>query len=186
LNATDPSGLWCLIHNDNGGCKGAGVGYNIQSWIESKQAAIGDYARLPDYVTLDVSGSTPFPVLLGGGVVTMTRDGHVFAGPQGGVGVPGALGAVRAGWIDGSGGSSNCERDSFAGGASASATGFGALWPLPVVGGIGPSVGETWGHPGDFGSRNFATEAGVGVGGLKSAAGTMSYGFHLGDLPFGW
>ena len=23
INATDPTGLWCLVHNDDGGCKGA-------------------------------------------------------------------------------------------------------------------------------------------------------------------
>jgi hypothetical protein len=25
LNDTDPTGLWCVVHNDHGGCKGSGV-----------------------------------------------------------------------------------------------------------------------------------------------------------------
>ncbi len=29
INGSDPSGLWCLVHNDNGGCKGAGVAKSV-------------------------------------------------------------------------------------------------------------------------------------------------------------
>jgi RHS repeat-associated protein len=49
LNSTDPSGLWCLIHNDNGGCLGAGVATRIFNDV---------YHPLRAAVTAPVTGLT--------------------------------------------------------------------------------------------------------------------------------
>ena len=122
--------------------------------------------HLPDDISIDLSGFTPW-VVGGGANITLTRDGHLYIAPELGVGVPGISGMVRAGWIGGpqSAGVSEKARDSFVHGNSFTAA---AEAPGPfLVGGA-----ETWGNPNNplhmFGagaSNNFATEAGwAGLG----------------------
>jgi hypothetical protein len=133
---------------------------------------------MPDYITIDVSASLPWdPVFYTGGSLTITRQGHVFFGPQLGEDTPGFVAAVRGGWIDQSRRPTPGQVDSFIHG-----------WSM-VGSGFLPDVGETWGNPLQPGWRNFATEAGVGVGaGVEpSFGGDIDYSWRAPfSLPVGW
>jgi hypothetical protein len=140
--------------------------------------------HIPDYITLDVTGFTPW-VVGGGFNFTLTRDGHLYFAPQLGVGVPGVSGMLRAGWIGGpwSGGVSEKARDGFVHGNSFTLSGEG---PGPFLAG----GAETWGNPNNplhmfesGASNNYATEAGFG-GGTPGASLTWSYAFRILTLPF--
>ncbi|MCA1684017.1 MAG: RHS repeat-associated core domain-containing protein, partial [Actinobacteria bacterium] len=73
LNGTDPTGLST--------CGQLSLGGLVDCVSKT---------RMPDYATIELSGSVPFlPVLIGGGTLTITRDGHIYVGVEGGVGVPG-------------------------------------------------------------------------------------------------
>jgi RHS repeat-associated protein len=136
--------------------------------------------RLPDYVVLDVAGGD-YGGIVGLNVI-LTRTGHVYVGPQAGVGVPGISGAVRAGWLDQSATPTARQTDSFIQGWSGSASGY-----APVLGGVaGPSVAETWGNEGHFHSGDFATEVGAGVGAGHYIGGTETYDFQLPFTFPGW
>lgn len=126
-----------------------------------------EHARVPDYVTLDLSffwPIGPIPAGPGGGAVfTLTRHGDLFAGPQGGVGAAGPSAAVRAGWLLQTD-TTACDINNFVGG-----------WGVTGSGGIGPvSVGATYGFTGVP-----AVEAGVGTPG---ASITPAYLWHVADL----
>jgi RHS repeat-associated protein len=109
---------------------------------------------------------------------TVTRQGRVFFSPGVGFGLPGASVALRPGYIDQTGNRASASQiNSFVGGPSISTNGFVPVYPEPLVG-IGPDVQETWGKPGHWGSHNFATEGGVGIG-TAGGSDDWSYGFDL-------
>ena len=111
-----------------------------------------------------------------GMVVTVSRSGHIYLGPQGGVGFPGATAAVRAGWIDEPETPTNSELDRFISGLGITGSGYWPLvGPIPGILGLGPSGAETWGNVGHFDLKDFGTEVGVGVGEGRYVGGTASY-----------
>ncbi|MFI1919586.1 hypothetical protein [Nocardia sp. NPDC020380] len=129
--------------------------------------------RRPDYYTVDFGAFTPW-LIGGGGVLTVTRDGHVYIGPQIGIGTPGdiELPTARAGWIDEGKTPSSPDIDSYVHG-----------WGVTASGQAGPgvvgSVGETWGGIPDFThGKDFSTEIGGGLG-TPGAALTGSYMFRI-------
>ena len=147
------------------------------------------HPHLPDYVSLDVSG---FIWGGGGAVLTLTRSGHLYLGPEAGVGTPGGSGMLRAGWIGGpwgKGGGSPNSTDNFVHGNSFTLSGEGPGGYL--VGGA-----ETWGNPRNplhmfqaGSSTDFSTELGGGAG-TPGAAFTWSYSFRIHTFPhvfpFSW
>ncbi|WP_405485091.1 hypothetical protein [Nocardia sp. NBC_00511] len=129
--------------------------------------------RQPDYYTVDFGAFSPW-LVGGGGVVTITRDGHVYIGPQIGIGTPGdiELPTARAGWIDEGAKPSSKDIDSYIHG-----------WGVTATGQAGPgvvgSVGETWGGIPDFShGKDYSTEVGGGLG-TPGAALTGSYMFRI-------
>jgi RHS repeat-associated protein len=169
LNRADPSGLCAW---DDVPCLVAQAANALLNHIVKPILS-----RNPDYVSADLSGSLPFaPWIQVGATVTLTRDGHIFVGPQAGVGVPGATLAVRAGWIDSAQQPSCADIDKFIEGWSLTGSGF---WSL--LGGVGPSASEQWGNEGKLGWKNFSTEIGVAVGAGRSLGVNQSYQW---ELPF--
>jgi len=131
------------------------------------------FNRAPDYISINITAVLPIAPIFSGGVnVVLTRDGHIFVGPEGGIGLPGegVNADVRAGWIDQKQVPPACELDSFAGGWGVAASGT-----VPVYDGVGPSVGETWGNPGQGGWDNFGTEVGLGFGGGAGISGGYNW-----------
>jgi RHS repeat-associated protein len=178
LNGADPSGL--------NKCE---IGANPLRWA-GNAVDCASKARVPDYVTVDLSGGDiipgPIPLpLVGGGNVTLTRTGHIYYGPEGGVGVPGFSGAIRAGWINQTKAPTCQQLDSYVHGWGATGSAY-----VPFVAGIaGLSIAETWGnqsHPGNLHPNDFSTEVGVGVGAGKNVSVTETYDFRAPfNLP-GW
>jgi RHS repeat-associated protein len=113
---------------------------------------------LPDYVTLDASFSNLFAL---GGVLTVTRDGHVYVSREEGIGTPGESAAIRAGWIDQWATPSSDQIDKFVRGTSYTVSGY-----IPIRRPVGVSLGETWGNvnPKHLHLKDFGTEIGIGAG----------------------
>ncbi|MFE3194590.1 hypothetical protein ACFXHA_36680 [Nocardia sp. NPDC059240] len=133
----------------------------------------GGGLRSPDYYSIDFGAFSPW-LIGGGGVVTITRNGHVYVGPQIGIGTPGdiELPVVRGGWINQGDTPSADQLDGYIHG-----------WGVTASGQAGPgvvgSVGETWGGIPDFGHLNdYSTEVGGGFG-TPGAALTGSYMFRI-------
>ena len=114
-----------------------------------------------------------------GGNITYTRDGKLYVGPEIGPGVPGLGASLRAGWIDQLTQPSKTSIDDFVNGPSLTASGYLPLFPVPVLAGVGPSIGEQWGNEGQPGFENFSTEFGVGVGLLRNGQVTQSWSFQV-------
>ena len=95
------------------------------------------------------------------GNLTITRDGNVYGGFGPAGGTPGFTPSVRAGWLNQTGDPENCKIDQFAQGWNTTVSG-----QIPVLGPIGPSVGETEGYPGTATSRRRAFPRGRIVGKL--------------------
>ena len=173
------------------GTKAAEAGSAAECGSASNTATLSGYAglgavasafRLPDYVSVEVSGGVYGVV--GGAVATVTRYGSVFVGPELGVGVPGVAGAVRAGWIDQSGEPGRNQLNGFVSSNSVTLAGY---VPIPAVFDVvGPSAAEVWGNVGDGGWSSFSTEVGVGAGEGKNIALTWSYSFHVSDSGPSW
>ena len=151
---------------------------NIVCGITNTVASV---VRPPDYFAFDASFSPiPFaPFIQVGGNITYTRDGKLYLGPEVGPGVTGAGGSVRAGWIDQLTQPSKTSIDDFVNGPSLTASGYLPLFPVPVLAGVGPSIGEQWGNEGQPGFENFSTEFGVGVGLLRNGQVTQSWSFQV-------
>src|ERR1700686_916796 len=176
LNATDATGL---------------IGWpDVGKAWSSVTSAVKNVARTvrpPDYITFEFSVPLPFaPVISVGGTATYSRSGQLFIAPQGGASVPGAMAALRGGWIDQRKQPSCAYTDSFISGPSLTGSGFVPVVGVPVVAGIGPSVAETWGNEGKLGWKNFSTEVGVGAGAGRQVAGMQSYSFKVPVHGPGW
>ncbi len=146
-----------------------------QAW-NAATALATQYARMPDYVTVDFSGGD---IGVGGVVLTVTRDGSVYLAPQAGLGTPGASLGIRGGWLDQLSTPCASQVDSFVAGWSGTLSAN-----IPIRNGVGVSVGETWGNEGHFDSSDFSTEAGLGIGGGVNL--TESYSFKLPINVGGW
>src|SRR5262249_53965186 len=137
-----------------------------------------DNVRLPDYVNINVGGAYPLlgPVGPGGGVnLTISRYGQVYLGPEGGGGLAGISGSIRAGWINQRTAPTPCQLNSFIQGPGLTAAGY-----EPILFGVaGPSIGETWGNEGGTHLNDFATEVGIGFGGGRNLGVYQGYNFHL-------
>lgn len=119
-----------------------------------------------DYVTLDIAAFMPIakiPFGPGGGfVITVTKDGEVFVGPQAGIGSSGMSPALRGGWI-------HCET------APLDTHNFVSGWGVTASGGKGPvNVGVTYGFTGKV-----SVEAGVGKPGVSATAAYLVEWFDL-------
>jgi hypothetical protein len=88
-------------------------------------------------------------------------------------GLAGFAPSIRAGWLDQLSAPSNARVDKFTSRWSVTAGGT-----LPMFGGFGPSVGETYGFGG------FATEVGVGFGAGAGVTGNYSWKLSW-EVP-GW
>ncbi|HWG15212.1 MAG TPA: RHS repeat-associated core domain-containing protein, partial [Streptosporangiaceae bacterium] len=144
--------------------------------------------RAPDYLTGEFSWAGAMGPLNINGVsvsFSITRHGDVYVSIAAGPSVPGAMAAVRAGWLDQAKPPPRKELQSFMSGQSESVGGYLPVFPDPGGGIIGPDVTETWGNLGQSGFRNFATETGVGVGVGHDVSGGEGYAFHIGRL-LGW
>jgi RHS repeat-associated protein len=131
--------------------------FNLVGWIERHTP----FDRAPDYISVNLTSSLPFvPIIYGGANFTFTRNGKVFVGPQGGIGIPGAMIDARPGWINQRRRPSQDEVNGFVSGWSVGASAYAAA----IDGITGPSAAETWGNVGQHGWNNFATEIGWGVG----------------------
>ena len=171
LNGTDPTGLFC------GGPFFCPVVH------------LAEHLRLPDYVNLNLGGVFPLlgPFGPGGGFnITLTRNGHVYYGPEGGAGVEGVSGSLEAGWIDQGSTPSACQLDQFVHGASLTANGYVPAFGGAALGGIGPAGGETWGNEGGTKANDFGVNVGVGFGMGHQIGIIQGYNFRARfDLP-GW
>lgn len=156
LNATDPAGL--------NKCE---VGLNPLRWAGNAQDCIADHTSAPDYITVDVPLIPPLgglPIGIGGDLaLTLTRDGHVYAGGGTAAGLASGTPAVRGGWLD-KPRSTDCDINDFVSGWSASANGGNYL--------VG---GKTYGFGGT------STEVGVGLG--PSADAALTYSWNVTRLP---
>jgi RHS repeat-associated protein len=161
VNATDPSGL-CGF-------------WDVVCYVSS----FNPFDRLPDYISINLTGTLIPPFNFFGpsvGVnVTLTRYGGIFLGPQAGISVSGTLLDARAGWIDQTNAPTPCQLNSFVGQWSVGISAYLAVF----YGVAGPSVAETWGNVGQWGSSNFATEGGLGVGTGFGAGIGGSYDFMI-------
>jgi RHS repeat-associated protein len=168
LNNDDPSGL--------NRCE---IGANPLRWVGNGVACIGKvakYIRAPDYISADIPIVFPLvgPTGIGPDVnITVNRDGKLYVGPGVSAGLAGFAPSIRAGWLDQLSAPSNARVDKFTSRWSVTAGGT-----LPMFGGFGPSVGETYGFGG------FATEVGVGFGAGAGVTGNYSWKLSW-EVP-GW
>jgi RHS repeat-associated protein len=137
--------------------------------------------RLPDYITLSVAlpPNPTDPFLPDGFVITETRQGKVFIGPQWAASFPPSpvSASLNAGWIDQSRPPSATQVNQFVGQSSFSGSFDGA--------------GETWGNPGASrrafsNPHNWATELGIGLGDDPSVGLGYSYSFPTPINLGGW
>jgi hypothetical protein len=145
---------------------------------------IADFCpRMPDYMSINVTASRIpglgqlIPAPFSAGVnITVTRNLHLFVGPEIGVGSnSGYQGDIRAGWIDQSRVPSERELDNFASGWGVTGSVYVPIFDEPV----GVSGAETWGNPGHSGWHNFGTEVGVGVGDDPGAMIDVNYDWQI-------
>ena len=143
-------------------------------------ASIVNAFRLPDYISLEVSGGAYG--IVGGAVATLTRYGSIFVGPELGAGVPGISGNVEAGWIDQGSAPGRNQLNGFVDGNSITGGGY-----LPAVFGVaGPAAAEVYGNVGSWGWSAFGTQVGIGIGLGKNLALQWSYSFHVSDSGPTW
>jgi hypothetical protein len=177
LNETDPSGL----------CP-PGLGFACSA-VELAEKTF-DHRRLPDYVSFNFDVVVPILGsqfgIGGGGNFTVTRNGHVYWGPQGEVGVKGLSSLLQGGWIDQYTVPSSCQIDQFVGGWGLSGSAFVPAYPEPFEGGIGPVVGATWGKEGTLQANAFSTNIGVGVGAGRTVSVAQGYNFRAPFSLPGW
>jgi hypothetical protein len=96
----------------------------------------------------------------------VSRYGNVYFSVGFGVGSPNLSEVDRFGWVDQSGrGPTPTQLNTFINGRSDDVNMSGE-WAF------GPDFQETWGNPGQVGSHNFATEAGLGLGVFAGSAET--------------
>lgn len=140
---------------------------------------ISSNLRLPDYLSVSFGAilglpDTPFGIGLGLNF-TVTKDGHVYFGPQGLGGASGPGVAARFGWIN-SARLSNSKVNSYVSGLSATVE----TSPSNAVGIAGPSVAFTCGNPPCVGSGNSSTELGVAFGSDEAVNASIGYLWGLG------
>ena len=96
--------------------------------------------------------------------ITITRNGHLYYGPEADAGIAGFSGSIQAGWIDQGSTPSACQIDQFVHGWSLTGNGYVPEAGVPGLAGIGPAVGETWGNEGGTSVNDFGTNVGIGFG----------------------
>jgi RHS repeat-associated protein len=154
LDRIDPSGLLCTSGDLNQCDWGAG-------WSALSQGVASIRPNGPAYVTVE-AGYSAGPGVTGS--LTLTRSGSLFIGGGYGDSAPGFSAAARAGWIDGVDRPSCKQVDDFVNGPSLSYSGYAPALGVPLVTGVGPSVGQTWGNEGGTHLSDWGTEVGVGIG----------------------
>jgi RHS repeat-associated protein len=143
-------------------------------------ANVANGLRLPDYLSLQVSGGI-FGVV-GGVVVTFTRYGSIFVGPEIGIGSEGISADVDAGWIDQETEPSRNQLNQFVQGNSITASIY-----IPAIFDVaGPAVAEIYGNVGSWGWSAFGTQVGIGFGDELSGSLQWSYSFHASDSGPTW
>jgi hypothetical protein len=155
VNGTDPLGLcwpsWaCGAENAVGGAA-TGAWNATGGQVVNLAGGIIEHGRLPDYVNLNFGGVVPLLGPFGPGAgfdITVTRNGHLYYGPEGGAGIAGFSGSIQAGWIDQGSAPSACQIDQFVHGGSLTGNAYVPVIGIPGLAGIGPAGGETWGNEG--------------------------------------
>ena len=147
------------------------------------------HGRLPDYVNLNLSAVIPVIGPVGPGIgfnVTVTRNGALYYGPEGGVGIVGASESLEAGWINQYSTPTACQLNQFVGGWGLTANAFVPILGVPGIAGLGLAGGETWGNEGGNHANDFGTNIGVGIGATHYVGGMQGYNFRAPfNLP-GW
>lgn len=182
VDTIDPLGLSCgsLFHPHPIGCA-----EEVGSAWQTGAGELWHDKRLPDYVNFNIGAIAPLPLPLPGipagvGVnITVTRDGHIYVGLEGGTGIEGLSASLEAGWIDQVSTPSACQLSGFVGGNGLSTNGYVPLFGIPGVGGIGPAGGYTWGQEGGTKLRDFATNVGIGLGAGHQVTVMQGYNWRL-------
>lgn len=81
---------------------------------------------------------------------------------------------LRGGWINQSNEPCTQQLDDFVSAKSLTGSGF-----VPLLGGVGPAAGVTWGREFDVAPNATATEIGIGAGLGRYYGVTQSYNFRL-------
>jgi hypothetical protein len=111
---------------------------------------------------------------------------HDVSGPNRGGHTAGFSGSVQAGWIDQTSGPSASQLDRFVHGGSLTSTGYVPLAGVPLLAGVGPAGGETWGKEGGTRASDFSTTVGIGFGAGHQVGVMQGYEFRAPfNLP-GW
>jgi uncharacterized protein RhaS with RHS repeats len=182
LNGVDPSGLiGCGFLQF--ACDAAGdAASQATSWAGDVKDAgggalswAGDHL-VPDYVTLSAGVGVPVPLpdlpaINVGGQLTITRDGHLYAGVHAGPGTAGPSAFLGAGYING-GSTTSCDRDNFVG--DWGVTGH-AQAGIPDLLNFGPGGSFVYGTPGQGGPHATGEEYGLGWGNNVSVTGSHNW-----------
>ncbi|HEU5270575.1 MAG TPA: DUF6531 domain-containing protein [Jatrophihabitans sp.] len=152
---------------------GAAYGYAADSPLNGADPLGLSVLRLPDYYNFNL-GYNLGSGRGGGYNVTITNQGHLFAGPEASRGTPGASASARAGWIDQCARPNPGDVDKFVSGKGATLSRY-----VPVGDDVvGPSVAETWGNEGSGSPNAFATEFGIGAGAGDTLSLSQGYNYH--------
>jgi hypothetical protein len=183
VNGIDPNGLICITPDcavraaqSAAGVVRRVVGNGV-SVVRGGATAAKNFARahlIPDYVTVTIGYGLPIPgpvpvALNVGGQVSVTKDGHVYAGSRVRPGTLGPSFFPGAGYVNG-GRTSACDRDNFVGARGATLHG-----QVPLVEGVGPGASFVYGTPGQYGPHATGKEYGVGVFPNFSVTGSYSF-----------
>jgi RHS repeat-associated protein len=138
---------------------------------DSGLCSLSSLTRAPDYYTASASWPSPLGFIGPGGSVTISRDGGVYWGFDGMVGLPGPSGSLRGGWIDQCAVPTPCQLDSFISGGSLTFSGYVPLGEAAN----GPAAAATWGHEGQYTLNSTSREVGWGAGPLPAGGLSQSY-----------
>ena len=188
VNEDDPLGLGCGIFAVV--CNTATQAWNdTGGQVVNSAGGIIEHGRLPDYVNLNLGGVAPLlgPFGAGAGIdITITRNGHLYYGPEGDAGIGGFSGSIQADWVDQGSTPSACQIDQFVHGWSLTGNVYVPVIGVPGLAGVGPAGGETWGNEGGTSANDFGTNVGIGFGAGRQVGANQSYSFRAPfDLP-GW
>jgi RHS repeat-associated protein len=138
---------------------------------DSGLCSLSSLTRAPDYYTASASWPSQLGFIGPGGSVTISRDGGVYWGFDGMVGLPGPSGSLRGGWIDQCAVPTPCQLDSFISGGSLTFSGYVPLGEAAN----GPAAAATWGHEGQYTLNSTSREVGWGAGPLPAGGLSQSY-----------